>query len=49
MNTYRHITQFERESILIMHTQRWNISRISINFERHKFTIGRELKRLPAE
>ncbi|EHK90104.1 IS30 family transposase [Aggregatibacter actinomycetemcomitans] len=47
MNTYTHLTQVERENILIMHSQGKNVAEIARLLGRHRSTITRELKRLP--
>lgn len=47
MNTYKHLTQIERESILIMSSQGKNVAEIARLLERHRSTISRELKRFP--
>ncbi|WP_077496943.1 helix-turn-helix domain-containing protein [Rodentibacter ratti] len=47
MNTYKHLTQIERKSILIMHSQGRNIAEIARLLEHHRSTIALELKLLP--
>ncbi|WP_261867967.1 IS30 family transposase [Budvicia aquatica] len=45
MNTYRHLTIFEREKIMLWHEQGKSINYIAFQLNRHKSTVSRELKR----
>ena len=45
MNTYRHLTPLERESIMLMLNQGVSISHMARVLNRNKSTISRELRR----
>ncbi|MFU2090392.1 helix-turn-helix domain-containing protein [Avibacterium avium] len=49
MNTYKHLTLYEREKIMAFHVLGKTIIQIAHQLQRHKSTISLELRRYQSE